>query len=396
MKISFFKIFFLLPFMAACQTISPRLVCALPDVLRESSGLVVQSPNAFWTLNDSGGEAVLYQFDSTGRVRRVVALLNSNNKDWEELTTDSIGNFYVGDIGNNDETRRALTFYKVLKNDVLASTDSLSTANAVKIPFRYADQTAFPPPAAQLYFDAEAFLAWSDSLLIFTKDFDTDPYIGSTHIYGVRNQTGLAEQAVPRLDTFATDGSWKYNGAITAAAISPDRSKVVLMSYQKLWIFTNFKGKEFWKGKRTVLTFGLDDFAQREAVAFSDNCRIYITSEKKTTNGISFGGNLSTLNVCDYLTTKTEEIAMTAPKMRVFPTPSVGNVFLQLEDVFSDNLIVRLYNANGTLLSNQTVKAGERRVHLDNQLFTTAGFYLFKVFSEKNIPLSMGKIFIIR
>lgn len=396
MKISFSKILLLLPFMAACQTLSPRLVCALPDVLRESSGLVVQSPNAFWTLNDSGGEASLYQFDSTGRIRRVVVLLNASNKDWEELTTDSIGNFYIGDIGNNDETRRNLTFYKVFKNDILATTDSLSTVNAVKIPFRYADQTAFPPPASQLYFDAEAFLAWSDSLLIFTKDFDTNPYIGTTHIYGVKNQTGLAEQAVPRLDTFATDGSWKYNGAITAAAISPDRSKVVLMSYQKLWIFTNFKGKEFWKGKRTVLTFGLDDFAQREAVAFSDNCRIYITSEKNTLNGISFGGNLSTLNICDYLTTKNDDIAANAPKIRVFPTPSVNDVFLQLEDVFSENLIVRLYNANGTMLSTQKIKAGETRVNLDNQLFTTSGFYLFKVFSEKNRPLSMGKIFIIR
>lgn len=396
MKISISKILLLLPFMAACQTISPRLVCALPDALRESSGLVVQSPNAFWTLNDSGGETALYQFDSTGRIRRVVTLLNSTNKDWEELTTDSIGNFYIGDMGNNDETRRNLTFYKVLKNDVLASTDSLSTANAVKIPFRYADQTAFPPPASQLYFDSEAFLAWSDSLLIFTKDFDTNPYIGSTHIYGVKNQTGLAEQAVPRLDTFATDGSWKYNGAITAAVISPDRSKVVLMSYQKLWIFTNFKGKAFWKGRRTVLTFGLDDFAQREAVAFSDNCRIYITSEKTTVNGISFGGNLSTLNVCDYLTTRTKDIAANAPKIRAFPTPSVSDVFLQLEDVFSENLIVKVYNANGTMLSNQTIKAGETRIALDNQLFTTAGFYLFKVFSEKNDPLSMGKIFIIR
>ena len=168
------------------------------------------------------------------------------------------------------------------------------------------------------------------------------------------------------------------------------------MSYQKLWIFTNFKGKAFWKGTRTVLTFGLDDFAQREAVAFSDNCRIYITSEKNTVGGVTVGGNLSTLNVCDYLTTKTKEIAVNAPKIRAYPTPSVNDVFLQLEDVFSENLMVSIYNANGTLLSNQTIKAGETQLALDNQLFTSAGFYLFKVFSEKKIPLSMGKIFIIR
>jgi hypothetical protein len=396
MKIHLFKLLLLLPFVVACQTLSPRLVCALPDTLRETSGLVVQSPNSFWTLNDSGGEAALYQFDSTGRIKRVVTLAGANNKDWEELATDSIGNFYVGDIGNNDETRRGLTFYKVLKTDILANNDAVATVNAVKIPFRYTDQTAFPPPDPQLYFDAEAFLVWSDSLLVFTKDFDTKPYLGVTHIYGVKNQTGLAEQAVPRLGAFATDGSWKYNGAIVAAAISPDRSKVVLMSYQKLWIFTNFTGKQFWKGQVRELTFGLDDFAQREAVAFSDNCRIYITSEKNVVNGISIGGNLSTLSICDYLRTQNADIVQNAPRLKVFPNPSVGEVFLQLEDSFSENLIVKVYNASGSMLGTQKIKAGDTRLNIDNQLFTTAGFYLFKVFSEKNHPLSIGRFFIVK
>jgi hypothetical protein len=396
MKIHVFKLLLLLPFVVSCQTLSPRLVCALPDTLRETSGLVVQSPNSFWTLNDSGGEASLYQFDSTGRVKRTVKLAGATNKDWEELSTDSDGNFYVGDFGNNDETRRNLTFYKVLKTDIFANNDALATVNAVKIPFRYADQTAFPPPDAQLYFDAEAFLVWSDSLLVFTKDFDSKPYLGTTHIYGVKNQTGLAEQAVPRLAAFATDGSWKYNGAIVAAAISPDRSKVVLMSYQKLWIFTNFTGKQFWKGQVRELTFGLDDFAQREAVAFSDNCRIYITSEKNVVNGVAIGGNLSTLSICDYLRTQNADIVNNAPRLKVFPNPSVGDVFLQLEDSFSENLIVKLYSASGILVGTHAIKAGDTRLDIDNQLFTTAGIYLFKVFSEKNTPLSIGRFFIVK
>jgi hypothetical protein len=396
MKINFSKLLILLPFAVACQSISPRLVCALPNILRESSGLVVQSPNHFWTLNDSGGEAALYQFDSTGQIKRVVKILGATNKDWEELSTDSLGNFYIGDIGNNDETRRNLTFYKIKKNDILATNDSLSSVNSVKIPFRYADQTAFPPPDPQLYFDAEAFLVWSDSFLVFTKDFDTKPYIGTTHIYGVKNQMDAPEQAAPRLDTFATDGSWKYNGAIVAAAISPDHSKVVLMSYQKLWIFTNFQGKQFWKGQKRELSFGLDDFAQREAIAFSDNCTAYITSEKNVVNGITIGGNLSQINICDYLRTNNADHVVNIPRIHAVPTPSVGDVFLALDAPFSENLIVKIYNANGTIILTKKINRGETLVELDNQVFTTSGFYLFKVFSEKNTPLSMGKIFIIR
>ena len=52
-----------------------------------------------------------------------------------------------------------------------------------------------------------------------------------------------------------------------------------------------------------VFTFGLTQFAQREAVAFADGCTIYMTSErlKKV-----LGGNLSKIDICRYLKMKTK------------------------------------------------------------------------------------------
>jgi hypothetical protein len=82
--------------------------------------------------------------------------------------------------------------------------------------------------------------------------------------------------------------------------------------------------------------------------------------------------------------------------MRVFPNPSVGDVSLELTDQFSENLVVKIYNTNGSNILTKKIKAGETRIEFDNQIFTNAGFYLFKVFSEKMGPLSMGKIFIVR
>ena len=113
-------------------------------------------------------------------------------------------------------------------------------------------------------------------------------------------------------------------------------------------------------------------------------------------NGINIGGNLSTLNLCDYLRTENADIVANTPKIKVFPNPSVGDVFLELSDSFSENLIVKLYNSNGSLLSTKKIKAGETQLTLDNQDFRDAGFYIFKVFSEKNEPLSIGKFFIAR
>ena len=397
MKIGLFKLLLLLPFLAACQTISPRLVCHLPDVIRETSGLIALSPNIFWTMNDSGGENKLYQFDSTGHIHRVLILNGATNKDWEELATDASGNFYVGDIGNNSEKRTNLIVYKVLKSDVLATAnDSVSTVNVTLMPYNYADQSEFPPPPARQYFDAEAMLVYNDTISIFSKDFDTDPYIGSTHIYGMRNQSGIGQQAAARVDTFATDNSWKYRGAITAAAVSPDRSKVILMSYQKLWIFTNFVGKAFWKGQKRELSFGINDFVQREAVAFVDNCTVYITSEKNTVSGVTLGGNLSTLNICDFLPTSTQDVAAFTPKITAFPTPSVSDVFLELSDSFSEDLKVKIYNINGIEIFQSIIKAGEKRITVNSEYFTMAGFYIVKLLSKQNLPIHMHKIFIVR
>jgi hypothetical protein len=38
--------------------------------------------------------------------------VNAKNTDWEALTNDG-NNFYIGDFGNNDGSRRDLTIYKV-------------------------------------------------------------------------------------------------------------------------------------------------------------------------------------------------------------------------------------------------------------------------------------------
>ena len=72
----------------------------LSKTIEETSGLA-KIDGTFWTHNDSGGEPALYQFDPhSGEVLRTVFFNGAENKDWEDMTTDS-SHVYVGNFGNN-------------------------------------------------------------------------------------------------------------------------------------------------------------------------------------------------------------------------------------------------------------------------------------------------------
>ena len=377
----------ILPIASSCQTISVRSVAPLPSITRESSGIVVESVNRFWTHNDSGGDPSIYQFDSTGTLLKTIPIQNATNVDWEEIQLDELGNFYIGDFGNNAQNRTDLLIYKIL--DFKNKTQQ-AALTAEKIEFSYEDQVAFPPADSIKHFDAEAFLATSDSIYIFTKDFDSNPYSGKTWVYRLPNAAGKHKAKL--VSVITTDNSWKFRGAITAAAKSGD-GKVVLLGYQKLYIFTNYTGREFWKGKMKGLDFGLFDFAQREAVTFAanDNCRLYITSE--VAQGI--GGNLSTINICDYLT-KNKDITLAEPTVKVYPTPSVSDLFLEVSNNVSDNFDLKIFNTDGQEIFKKNISEGENKIVLENNLFPKGGLYFYRLFQKDNLPVKTGKIMIIR
>jgi glycine cleavage system H lipoate-binding protein len=392
MKTTFLKLLFLLPLFAACQTVNLRVVCPLPTETKESSGLVIESPNRFWTHNDSGDKARLYQFDSTGILRRTIVVKKADNVDWEDITLDAQRrNFYIGDFGNNAQNRTDLAIYKIpipLSPTTFFQTD---TVTAEKIAFSYPDQLKFPPVDSLKYFDAEAFIATADSIYIFTKDFDVTPYKGKTRIYRVPTQAGT--YIAQLVHVHETDGSWKYNGAITSATQSTD-GKTLLMSYQKLWAFTNYPNHQFWLGNKKELTFGLTQFAQREAVAIApwDNCTVYITSELQSTIG---GSNLSTFNLCRILA-KTKETNAQKHALRISPTPSVSDVNVDISGEVFENGLLKVYNANGSEIAQKKIVSGETHISLESPVFPSSGFYFCKLFSAEGDPLSMEKIFIIK
>lgn len=251
------------------QSISLRKVTTLPSIVQETSGIETSNSLYIWTHNDSGGEPALYKIDTFGNLLKTIFLKNTTNLDWEDVTSDG-QNYYIADFGNNDNTRKNLKIYKIPNPDSIDTELFLPQV----INFSYPNQSQFPPDNAHLNFDAEALICFNNSLYIFTKN-RTNPFTGYTYLYKIPNEPG--QYTAELLDSFKTGIGYKEQWWISAADISPDNKKLVLLSSDKIFVFTGFTGDNFFNGK--VKTIDLGSFTQKEAIVFYSNTEFYITDE---------------------------------------------------------------------------------------------------------------------
>ncbi len=267
----------------SCHSQDLKILADLPSTLREASGAQkTSSSDLIWMINDAGNSPVVYGTNLKGKI--VTSLkINDENNDWEELTTDDKGNLYIGDFGNNNNKRTDLVILKINKED-LESTVPLETE---KISFYYPDQDKFPPKKKNRYFDCEAFFYLNDSLYLFTKSRVDDNH-GKTNLYKIPAKPGYHEAL--KIDSYNASCD-NFSCWTTSADISPDNSKIALLTPAALLIFTDFKGDNFFSGDVTEYKF--EYITQKESVCFKDNDTVYITDEY--TFGI--GGNLYELKL---------------------------------------------------------------------------------------------------
>ncbi|WP_133163280.1 hypothetical protein [Siphonobacter curvatus] len=232
----------------------------MPAVANENSGLATASAKpTFWTHNDSGGRPELYEIDASGRLLTTWSLPHLTNKDWEELSRDDRGHLFIGDIGNNTNTRQDLCIYQVS----LASDSSATLPK--KITYHYEDQRAFPPERSRKNFDCEAFFYAQDSLFLFSKN------------WGHKTATLYTIPAREGHHTAIRKDSIRINGMITAADISPDRQSFALLTYGKVFFFGIEHGEINFKHPISCLKVGR---GQVEGLVFISNTELLLTNEK--------------------------------------------------------------------------------------------------------------------
>ncbi|MDW3651141.1 MAG: hypothetical protein R8P61_28950 [Bacteroidia bacterium] len=239
----------------------------VPKSIPEISGIYIQG-DSIWSHNDSGGDPVLFAFDVEGNLLDSVYIEKTQNQDWEELTHDELGNVYICDFGNNNNQRENLRIFKYHPDQGWLGT----------IFFKFEDQKSFPPASDQRRFDAEGAFWYEDSIYIFSKNrsgFYTYMYV-IPDIPGT--YTAVLKDSIDLKDRI-----------VTAASLSPDKSKMALLGYtldrkhgfpkflSSLFVFTAFTPGNFCDGEMLRIKLPHRQF---EALDFRTNDLIYLGAEK--------------------------------------------------------------------------------------------------------------------
>lgn len=270
-----FTSIFLILSMASCQEKQEaKVLYPLPKSLKEVSG-IEWTNDKLWAIEDSGNDNIIYQIDDKGDVSHSLMINNATNTDWEDLASDTEGNIYIGDFGNNDNYRTDLCIYKISK-DSLGKEQCQAIA---KTTFSYPEQKEFPPKKTQRLFDVEGFVVYKGHFYLFTKNRSKNSD-GTVLVYKISNKSG--NQPAQQIGSFITCSEFN-TCAITAADISDNGQKLALLSHSKVWLFEDFQDDRFFDGKITELN--LNHYSQKEAMTFKDNSTLLIADEKVKKSG---------------------------------------------------------------------------------------------------------------
>jgi len=253
------------------------LVHSLPDSLEEISGFSsAEGSPLLWSVNDSGNEAIVYGYNPlTNKIERTIEITNGENEDWEDVTSDDEGNIYIGDFGNNRNKRKDQVIYQLSTRHELPKV----AMEAIKISFQFEDQDKFPPKKKDRNFDVEAFVYLDGNFYLFTRN-RSSKFDGTTKLYKLPAQPGHHRALL--MDTFVTCKD-DDDCQVTAAAIDRTHNRLVLLSYNKVWLFSNYPTDNFFKG--SVRKIKLNHTSQKESISFRDQTSLYIADEENGSGG---------------------------------------------------------------------------------------------------------------
>jgi hypothetical protein len=243
---------------------APHRVAAVPDELKEASGLAVsrRNPGILWTHND-GGAPLLFALDTLGSVRAQIRILDIENDDWEDIAVGSCDDgtcIYIGAIGDNLQARTDRAIH-VIPEPAITN----KTARAVRS-MRY----KFPEQAH----DTEALFVVDDRVYLITKGRS-----GPITVYAVpAGEPG--ERVTLRPLQSLSEGLVQLPDMVTAAAAAPDGKHVLVRTYSSFQLYS-FENEQL---QPLADTSGYDLQAlkefQGEGADIDANGVIYLISER--------------------------------------------------------------------------------------------------------------------
>jgi len=255
-------------FFMSCGTGNLEILADIPSSLKETSAIEkISDSNILWIIQDAGNTNHLFGLNLEGNIVKDITINNAENIDWEDLTSDSEGNLYIGDFGNNHKNRTSFTIYKVPDAENAKSLVNASLIN-------------FTLPDSMDSIDFESFFLYNGFFYVFSKDNK------KCELIKVPNKTGN------HVASYITKIKLKSKHAkVTSADISDDGKTVVLLNHNKLWKLTNYSNDDFFSGKIDALEF--EHNSQKEGVNLVNDNQVFITDEFEKFSG----GNIYRFNL---------------------------------------------------------------------------------------------------
>jgi len=330
---------------------NPPVKFLLPDEIEETSGLAYLN-GKLWTINDSGGLPMLYAFDTAvGQIVQRITIANATNIDWESLADDD-EYIYIGDFGNNSGNRDDLAIYRVLKSEIPLEGDG--TIESSKITFSYSDYSGKIEKRKYNNFDCEAFLAYGDSLYLFSKNHSDQ----QTKLYRLPNVPG--DYVAELVTTFNT------SGLITGADINNESHEVTLVGYVNnswvpfTWLLFDFEGSSFFSGNKRRIDFINITATQTEGITYTIGKHEVITSEGHvlfSQTAYDFNSGLWT----NFEPSVTPDLQAKKFDFRLSPNPvSKSKLTINIDKLPVGEYQIEVYDTLGNLIKINTYKVSRK------------------------------------
>ncbi len=251
--------------------------------IHESSGLSAsECQDVLWTHNDAGNAPIVFAMATNGRHLGAWRVTNANNVDWESISTyqDAKGKcfLFIGDFGDNDETRKERFIYRIPEPAVSDGTASstagspLSTEAAEALSFAYPDGPK----------NAETILVHPKTGDIYVL---TKTRRGPSEVHKMKPAFGGSEVLITKKVGEISVPS-KPVGLLTGGSISPDGKRVMVCDVKsgyELVMPPNASDPDaIWK--QTPVRIDLGERKQGEGVSYGrDGISLYASSESKNT-----------------------------------------------------------------------------------------------------------------
>jgi hypothetical protein len=236
--------------------------------ISESSGVAVsrRHPGLLWTHNDSGSDPILYAVDLRGRELGRFLVTGARSVDWEDIALGPCPDseedcLYIGDTGDNGESRSHVSLYILPEPQDIAGTRS---AGARRVRVSYPDGPK----------DVEALAVTPAGDVLLTTRGRHGP-IRTYHI--AKADLGAREAQATFWHDLPIEPQMMLGRLVTGAAVSADGSTFAVRTYTELYFFrlTDAPNQIELIGSCWL---GLKE-PQGEAVDFLDDSTLVFTSE---------------------------------------------------------------------------------------------------------------------